>query len=47
MELDPTKGVRIQGSVVQLGLTESEIDDVYQRIQELIRDVDAGEIQTF
>jgi hypothetical protein len=45
--LGPKNGVRIQGSVVQLGLTESEIDDVYQRIQELIRDVDAGEIQTF
>ena len=45
--LDPKKGVRIQGSVVQLGLTESEIDDVYQRIQDLIRDVDAGKLQTF
>jgi hypothetical protein len=45
--LDPKKGVRIQGGVVQLGLTESEIDDVYQRIQHLIRDVDAGKLQTF
>jgi hypothetical protein len=45
--LDPKKGVRIQGSGVQLGLTESEIDDVYQRIGDLIRDVDAGKLQTF
>jgi len=45
--LHPKKGVRIQGSVVQLGLTESEIDDVYQRIEDLIRDVDAGKLQTF
>ena len=45
--LGPMKGVRIQGNVAQLGLTESEIDDVYQRMEDLIRDVDAGKLQTF
>ena len=45
--LDPSRGVNLRGSVVQLGLTEDEIDDVWERIADLIERVDAGEIAVF
>jgi len=37
------EGVRVRGRVVQFGLTQREIDAVWQRIEELVRRVDAGE----
>lgn len=43
--LDPTRGVRVQGTTVQLGFTQDEIGDVERRIRDLIRDVDAGRIR--
>jgi hypothetical protein len=45
--LDPSRGVNLRGTVVQLGLSEDEIDDVWERIQDLIERVDAGEIAVF
>ncbi len=45
--LDPDDGVRVRGTTVQLGLTKDEIDDVYERIQELLEEVDEGKIAVF
>lgn len=43
--LDPKDGVRIAGGRVQFGLTKDEIEDVEERIEELLDDVDDGKIQ--
>jgi len=45
--LDPTEGAKYKGGTVQFGLSTSEIDDLWQRIQTLIAEVDAGKIQVF
>ena len=45
--LDPDRGALHRGTTVQFGLTEGEIDDVFERIRSLIDDVDAGVIQVF
>ncbi len=45
--LDPEKGVRIQGKTVQFGLTRAEIEKVWKRIQQLLSDVDKGNIRVF
>jgi hypothetical protein len=45
--LDAGKGVRLQGGVLQLGLTDDEIQDVWERIEDLIEDVDEGDIAVF
>ncbi len=45
--LDPGDGARLDGTTVQLGLEEDEIDDLYERIEELIEEVDEGEIPVF
>jgi len=45
--LDPAKGVRIQGGSVQLGLTNREIDQIERRLRELLDDVDDGRISLF
>jgi beta-lactamase class A len=42
--LDPTKGARITGGHVQLGLTTKEITALKARIHDLLADVDAGKI---
>jgi hypothetical protein len=47
MNLDDDRGVRIEGRILQLGLTEDEIEDVWDRIQDLIEDVDEGDVPTF
>jgi len=47
VNLDPKKGARIHEDTVQLGLTKSEIDDVWERIESLIADVDSGKIPVF
>ena len=41
------RGVHRDDGVVQLGLTNLEMDELWARIQELIRRVDAGELDTF
>ncbi len=45
--LGPMKSVRIHDDIVQLGLRTSEIEDVWERIQTLIADVDSGKIPVF
>jgi hypothetical protein len=41
---DDDDGARIQDGSIQLGLTEDEIDDVWERIEDLIEDVDEGQV---
>ena len=43
--IDPERGVRRDERVVQLGLTAREIDDVWDRLQALLRDVGLGRYQ--
>ena len=45
--LDDDDGVRLEGNTLQFGLTEEEIDDVWERIEDLIEDVDEGDIAVF
>ncbi|HSJ98891.1 MAG TPA: hypothetical protein VLC53_17580 [Myxococcota bacterium] len=45
--LDPSGGSRYRDGVLQLGLTESEIDNVWKRLQDLLRRVDAGALPLF
>jgi hypothetical protein len=45
--LDPDDGAVARDGTVQFGLTTSEIDDVYERIQALIRAVDEGRVPVF
>jgi hypothetical protein len=44
---DPDEGVRLDGTRLQFGLTRGEIDDVWNRIEDLVADVDAGRIGLF
>lgn len=43
----PNRGVEFSDGVVQMGLTDREIDALWTRLQELIDRVDRGEITTF
>jgi hypothetical protein len=45
--LNPADGVRIEGNTIQLGLSEDELEDVWERIEDLIEDVDEGDISVF
>jgi len=45
--LDPTEGAKYKDGTVQFGLSTSEIDDLWERIQTLIAEVDSGKIQVF
>ncbi len=45
--LSPNQGVRISGDTIQLGLTKSEIEAVWKRIETLLARVDSGEIALF
>ncbi len=45
--INPGLGVRKEGGVVQLGLTRREIESVWDRIEDLLEDVDDGEFQLF
>jgi hypothetical protein len=45
--LDPGDGIRREGSVLQLGLKENEIERLYGRIQDLLEDVDKGKYELF
>ncbi len=45
--LDPDRGAVFRDGTLQLGLTRSEIDAVWERIQRLLADVDAGVLSTF
>ncbi len=45
--LDPKVGAKYKDGIVQYGLSKSEIDNVWDRIQNVIAEVDAGNIQVF
>ena len=45
--LDPKTGAKYIDGTLQFGLTTSEIDDLWERIQSLIAEVDSGKIQVF
>jgi len=45
--LDPERGVRFTATVLQFGLTKSEIDAVAERIRVLLTRIDAGELGVF
>ena len=45
--LNAKKGVRVTNDIVQFGLTESEINGVFNRIKKLLKQVDSGKIKTF
>jgi len=45
--LDSSRPVNISENVVQIGLTVDEIDDVWERIEELIERIDEGELNVF
>ena len=45
--LDPGRGVRMEGKQLQFGLTDDEIEDVWERIEDLIEDVDDGDLPVF
>ena len=45
--VDDWRGIRRDGEVLQIGLTEREIRGVWGRIQDLIEDVDEGRIEVF
>jgi hypothetical protein len=45
--LDPDSEVRVQGGIVQLGLTRAQIDAMQKRIHTLLDGVDAGDIEPF
>ena len=44
---DPRHGARREGRVLQLGLTRDEIEDLEERIEDLLEKVDSGEIPLF
>ena len=44
---DEDEGASRKGTTVQFGLTEDEIDDVWERIEDLIEDVDDGDLPVF
>ena len=45
--LHPRHGARREGHVLQFGLTGSEIEDLEERIEDLLEKVDKGEIPLF
>jgi hypothetical protein len=45
--LDPNRAVNISDGVVQIGLTQGEIDDVWERIEDLVESVDEGRLGVF
>ncbi len=44
---EPSEGVRVRPRAIQLGLTDSEIDEIEERIEELLEKVDEGDILLF
>jgi len=45
--LDPDDGVRFDGRTIQIGLEEDEIEDLWERIEHLLEDVDRGRVAVF
>jgi hypothetical protein len=45
--IDDDDGVSVSGTTLQLGLTDDEVEGVWERIEDLLEDIDDGEIGTF
>ena len=45
--IDEEEGVSVRGTTLQLGLTDDEIENVWERIEDLLEDVDDGKIGVF
>lgn len=45
--LSSARGVRQENGIVQIGLTDGEIDDVWNRLEDFLRRVDRGSLHTF
>jgi len=45
--IDKEEGVSVRGTTIQLGLTEDEIEDVWERVEDLLEDVDEGDLGVF
>lgn len=45
--LNPKRGVRRKDNIIQFGLNEREIKDIWSRLEKLIKRVDSGDIATF
>ncbi|MDX1676137.1 MAG: hypothetical protein R3314_15185, partial [Longimicrobiales bacterium] len=45
--IHPRRGIRETDTVIQLGLSERELDGVWRRIQRLLERVDDGDLETF
>jgi len=45
--IDEEEGVRIEGGTVQLGLNEDEIENIWERIEHLLEEIDDGGIPLF
>lgn len=45
--IDPRRGVRNKDGIVQFGLSEREISDVWRRLENLLKDVDDGDYELF
>jgi hypothetical protein len=45
--IDEEEGVNVRGTTLQLGLTDDEIEDVWERIEDLLEDIDGGKIGVF
>jgi hypothetical protein len=45
--LESSRPVNISDRIVQIGLTQSEIDDLWERIEKLIERVDEGQLPVF
>ena len=45
--LEKRRGVRTKDDIIQLGLTDREINDVFKRLEWLLKQVDEGKIEVF
>ena len=45
--LDPNRGVRREGDILQMGLKKSEITKISRALQSLLKQVDSGDVKTF
>ncbi|MBW3552637.1 MAG: hypothetical protein KY466_03955 [Gemmatimonadetes bacterium] len=45
--VSPGRGVRQEGNIIQLGLSQREIRDTWRRLQRLLQDVDRGRYELF